>query len=359
MNKVWFRILTLAGIFGLWSGSLCAGAGLSDSNAAPEIALTNSTVKAVADAGTNSSVQSDSNETLRAYLQLQGQIHETLLAIERNRQDSEEAAARNARAVAARLQLIEQRLDAQRARDVEAAQRTNRTLILVVSAFAAFGCLAVVLTAYFQWRAVNRFTAIAGSFPAGRGLGSFPSLAALAAGENNVPAIESSPQTEARLLGAIERLEKRIQELEQTSHPPLNGADTTKIVDLPSAEEDVAVAPSEERPVEEHTPQSSLLGKGQTLLNLGKVEEAIACFDEVLAADPGNAEALVKKGTALERLRKTQEALECYDRAIASDGSLTIAYLYKGGLCNRMERFGEALECYEQALHAQEKRRAL
>jgi len=39
-----------------------------------------------------------------------------------------------------------------------------------------------------------------------------------------------------------------------------------------------------------------LLGKGQSLLNLDQAEEALACFDEVLALDASHPEALVKKG---------------------------------------------------------------
>ena len=103
---------------------------------------------------------------------------------------------------------------------------------------------------------------------------------------------------------------------------------------------------------------TSLLTRGQSLLNTDKAEEALACFDNVLAIEPNHADALVKKGTALEKLRKLNEAIDCYDRAIAADGNLTIAYLYKGGVFNRMERFHEALACYEQALKTQEKRRA-
>jgi len=101
---------------------------------------------------------------------------------------------------------------------------------------------------------------------------------------------------------------------------------------------------------------TSLLGKGESLLNLDKAEAALACFDEALTLAPNHAEALVKKGTVLERLRKLDEAIECYNRAIAADRSMTIAYLYKGGLFNRMARFSEALECYEQAVRTQERR---
>jgi len=165
------------------------------------------------------------------------------------------------------------------------------------------------------------------------------------------------------LRGALERLEKRIDELEHAARPPLNEGSST------GAEPDAIVPPSPKEAAADTVPADSavptdaaritlLMGKGQSLLNLDQTEAALACFDELLALDASHPEALVKKGAALERLRKLDEALVCYDRAIAADGSLTIAYLYKGGLCNRMERFGEALQCYEQALRTQEKRRA-
>lgn len=306
-----------------------------------------------------------SDDSLRAYLQLQEQVHETMLAIERTRQQTEDANARNSKALADRLQSIEKSLaaqqellSAQRVNELETVQHANRTLLLVVSSFAALGCLAVVLTAYFQWRAVNRFTAVSAAFPGGNSLGSRRAVPALESGDSALPAIATIEQSNARLLGAIERLEKRIQELERGSHSALTDATAaSNILDLESAEGTPAAAHAGTGSAGNAT-LTSQLTRGQSLLNQGKLDEAIACFDEVLAADPQNAEALVKKGTALERLRKPQEALECYDRAIAADGSMTIAYLYKGGLFNRMERFSEALACYEQALHTQEKRRA-
>jgi len=184
-----------------------------------------------------------------------------------------------------------------------------------------------------------------------------PSLAALGLGDEILPALGGGPgpQPGAELLAALDRLARRIQELERSSQPSLGDRNpASNILDLQSAEETPGApgAPTGKPPI------TSLLAKGQAALNAGKPEESLASFDQVLAADPRHTEALVKKGTALERLRRPQEALECYDRAIAADGTMTIAYLYKGGLYNRMERFTEALACYEQALHTQEKRRA-
>ena len=124
-----------------------------------------------------------------------------------------------------------------------------------------------------------------------------------------------------------------------------------------------AAAPPNGKPggngqLEQPDQSAVLLAKGQSLLNLDKPAEALACFDEILRADSTHTEALVKKGMALEQLRELDEALECYDRAIAANHDLTIAYLQKGGLFNRMERYEEALQCYEEALHAQERAHA-
>jgi tetratricopeptide (TPR) repeat protein len=127
-----------------------------------------------------------------------------------------------------------------------------------------------------------------------------------------------------------------------------NGKHQTVVSEDGTATQIETTAPAQDR-------VSVILGKGQTLLNLGQAENALVCFDEVLELEPEHAEALVKKGTALERLRRWDEALQCYDHAIASDSGMTLAYLYKGGVFNQLERFSEALECYEQALRTQQR----
>jgi tetratricopeptide (TPR) repeat protein len=177
--------------------------------------------------------------------------------------------------------------------------------------------------------------------------------------------IGPAEQSNLRLLGAVEQLEKRMHQLEHTTQVPLkegtdgNGGNVALVessengLSSPSSGREAlpnsAGVPSEANRV------SLLLGKGQSMLNLDDAQAAAACFDEVLTIEPQNAEAWIRKGTALERLQQLNEAVECYDHAIAADASLTIAYLHKGGLFNRMERFNEALECYEKALRTQEK----
>src|ERR1700742_3954006 len=76
-----------------------------------------------------------SNDTLRALLQLQEEIHDTKLAIENNRGSSVADAA----AMSNRLAAIEQSVVAQHANEVDALRSTNRLLLAVIGVFAAIG----------------------------------------------------------------------------------------------------------------------------------------------------------------------------------------------------------------------------
>ena len=293
----------------------------------------------------------NAQEMLRSYLQLQEQLHATQLAIGQGLTQAETAAAQNARTLTARLSDIEQTLASQRAQELEAMQTSNQVVLLVAGGFAVLGFLAMLSMGYFQWRTINRLAEVTTALPLTHALG---------AGDGPLLTAGAPELSSQRLLGALERLEKRIYELEHTAHP------TLPRVTAPAIEAQPPLSPSngeltpEVAKAEAAAPDAArvmvLLGKGQSLLNLDQAEEAAACFDQVLALDANHPDALVKKGAALERLRRLDEAVACYDRAIAADSSLTVAYLYKGGLFNRMERFSEALECYEKALHTQETR---
>jgi len=332
---------------------------------------------------------SNSEETLRSYLQLQEQLHATRLAIERDRQEADSAAARNTEALVNRLQSIEQALAAQRAQELESMRSSNRTVLWVAVTLGSAGFLAIVLLAYSHWRALNRMEEIAASLS-----GDHWSVArlALAPPQSTQPdrlALGPAEQSNQRLLGAIERLEKKIHDLEHTAPlnveegktsqdssrqpepstaqrespslvaaEPVSNGNGPKPVSQPVVSNGPTNSPARDEPQSTPKSASALLSKGQDLLDRDQVEKALACFEEALAVKPDFAEAMVKKGTALERLRRFDEAMECYDQAIRADSTMTIAYLYKGGLCNRLERFNEALECYEQALRTQEKRAA-
>jgi tetratricopeptide (TPR) repeat protein len=291
-------------------------------------------------------------EVLRAYLQLQEQLHATQLSVERTREQTDASAARSAETLAVRLQAIEQALASQRSRELEAMQSSNRVMLIVAGTFAAVGVLAMLVTAFFQWRSLNRLAEISTGLPAFHALGPATPLAALGPGDGHLVSAGAADQSNLRLLGALDSLEQRIHQLEHATTPGDSNGKPTPARLADGVSPGAAIQQSNNSSEQTH---SALIGKGQSLLNLDKADEALACFDEILAHDPKHTDALVKKGTALERLRKLDEAIQCYDQAIAADQSLTIAYLYKAGLFNRQDRFGEALQCYEQALRTQEK----
>lgn len=306
-----------------------------------------------------------SNEALRAFLQLQLQLHDTQLAIERDQQQAQAAAALESLTLSNHMQAIEQSLVQQRADLVQQradeladTRHINHLLLVFIALFALGGFGAALFTALYQWRALSRLAEISAALPALRGLGGIGATAALGSGEHEVLASSAATQSNSRLLDLVGHLEKRIAELEHAAVRPLkelpsgNGETSHPIQPIP-------IQPVADAPLDEKTAQvRSLLERGQALLNDDHPEDAIAIFDKALALSPEHAETLVKKGAALEKLRQPQEALECYDRAINADHSMTIAYLHKGGLCNRLERYSEAMECYEQALHTQERKRA-
>lgn len=282
-------------------------------------------------------------------VRLQAQLREAELAIERNRAEAQESARAQAAAVTEKLNSIQAALDVERKRQKEELdrqrddlQRSNTTLFWVSLSFGCVGLFSLLGTAILQWRAATRLaqaSAARGQLPA-------PATPALLGNGNEEhlagKTVEASNQ---RLLTVIDRLERRVFELEHTVVKPATGNGAAAIEATPAT-------PA----IELHGNAARialLLEKGQSLLDAEKPEEALVCYDEILSLHNNHPEALVKKGAALERLKQDDAALACYDRAIAADGTLTIAYLYKGGVYNRLERYNEALECYEQALRAQ------
>ena len=61
--------------------------------------------------------------------------------------------------------------------------------------------------------------------------------------------------------------------------------------------------------------KKDIFKEGYDLYKLGKFEEAIKCYDEVLKIDPKDIDALNNKGIVLGKLGKLDEAIKCYDEA--------------------------------------------
>ncbi|MGD0814930.1 MAG: tetratricopeptide repeat protein [Verrucomicrobiota bacterium] len=319
--------LLLAVTFSLLRPALAA-----DTNAAPET-----------DGKPAGSGEVRAQDFLRSYLQIQEQLRDTQIAIEKIQQESAAASASNSVAVEERLRLMERAIASERADQLSGIEHLDRTVIVAAGAFAFVGFTGLLLAAFLQWSAVNRFAAAAASLPAVRS----PQGLAMGPAEALLPPAHALEQSNMRFLQLMERMEQRLHDMEGSVTPP-------KTLPEGNSGNNPAQSSSEKtwpRPAPDKTDTIKvLLSKSQTLMKLDKPEAALDCLDKILKIDPDNAEALVKKGAALERLQRTEGAIECYDRAIAQDSTMIMAYLYKAGLLNRMERHSEALACYEQAL---------
>lgn len=292
-----------------------------------------SDVPAVSPAATTNETDA---QLLRSFLILQDQLRTTQRAVEQAREQALTDAKRTEEALTSRLNLIEQTLGAQRAAEMASMQQSTRTVIMVACIITVAGLLAVVFAGFVQARAMVRLTEVSRQLRA--------ALPAPAVGAERLLLNQNATENaNAHLLGAIERLQRRLEDVETAgaiTHTATNGHKA------------VAGTPA-------GVPQvTTLLGKGQALLNLDKAEEALEQFEQALQADAKNIEAWIKKGTALERLQRIDEAIAAYDQAIAVDSSTATAYLFKAGVYNRQKKYAEALQCYEKALNAQQKSRA-
>jgi tetratricopeptide (TPR) repeat protein len=283
-----------------------------------------------------SSVQS--TDILNGFVQMQAQLHEAEMIVESNREQSAAALLHNEDALSTDIQIL-------RADEADSARGVEHTM-LMVAGVGMFALAVVVTLVYMQLRAATRLVELA--MVPGSPLGSnrvlpvVETTAALPASAR--AALEFS---NARLLGVIERLEKRILELEQTVHLPLEDSHLSGTGNGSGNGETIS-----ERRI------TDLIVEGQLFLDTNKPEKALVSFEEALEIEPKMGEALIKKATALEKLQRIEEAIACYDQAIATGDSTTTALLQKGGMLNRLARYDEALQCYERALQTQEKKAA-
>ncbi|HEY4249327.1 MAG TPA: tetratricopeptide repeat protein [Lacunisphaera sp.] len=295
-------------------------------------------------------------ELLKSYLHVREQLHDAELAIANNRLEAEAAARAQAAAIAEKLDSIKstfaaerehqateaQRAAAEQERQRLASQEANHIILWIAVSFGGVGLLTMLATAVLQWRGIKRMTEVTAQHP------QLPAVAQqnwLTAG-NNGPAGATVALSNQRLMSVIDRMERRILELETSAAQPLPATPVETVVEATTPRATPAALDQAAR-------ISALLGKGRSLLNANKAREAVACYDEILAIEANHPEALVKKGSALERLNQDLQAIECYDRAIQADRNLALAYLSKGGVFNRLQRFDEAVECYEKALQVE------
>lgn len=197
---------------------------------APDVAKNSS----VAQAGNPPDTQSQA-ELQEAYRNLHDQLRATQAAIVNSRFDAEATARAQAAVIAEKIDAMNttlaaerkarrsesDRFDYERGQQQQEINRGNRAVFWIASGFGLLGLLAMAGAAYFQWRAINRIADVVNPY-------AIPPAANYAM----LPSPQNSPSTQAvmlstqRLMLTMERMEKRIKELEHTSAQPFPATPT-------------------------------------------------------------------------------------------------------------------------------------
>ena len=97
--------------------------------------------------------------------------------------------------------------------------------------------------------------------------------------------------------------------------------------------------------------------EGLSLLEKGKYEEALNCFNKALGLDPGVAQLLNNKGYALYNIGKNgnnsyyiERSIEVYNQAISKKSDYDKAYYNKGLSLMYLNKYDEGKKCFKKVL---------
>jgi predicted O-linked N-acetylglucosamine transferase (SPINDLY family) len=89
---------------------------------------------------------------------------------------------------------------------------------------------------------------------------------------------------------------------------------------------------------------------GVVLAALQRPDEALACYDGLIASKPDFVNAHLNRGNLLLRLRRFAEAVTSYDKLIAINPQHIDALFSKGEALHELARFTDAISCYDRIL---------
>lgn len=89
---------------------------------------------------------------------------------------------------------------------------------------------------------------------------------------------------------------------------------------------------------------------GAALERLGRVEEAIAAYDNALSSKPDHVEALHNRGVALKACKRSEDALASFEDALKHNGDFYPSVRGKTDILMTLERFDEAAETATKAI---------
>jgi tetratricopeptide (TPR) repeat protein len=89
---------------------------------------------------------------------------------------------------------------------------------------------------------------------------------------------------------------------------------------------------------------------GNNLLNSGKLEEALASYNQAIEVNPKFIEALNNKGTVLAKMGKVDESLETFEQGLKINPDISGLWLGKGLALSMKGNFKEGLQAIDQSL---------
>ncbi len=90
--------------------------------------------------------------------------------------------------------------------------------------------------------------------------------------------------------------------------------------------------------------------KGMSWQSLGKLEEAIRCYDMAISINPNYAKAIYNKGTALLNLQRYDEAIAFFERAIAINPGYENAWYNKAVSLRELKKLDESNICWDMVI---------
>lgn len=92
--------------------------------------------------------------------------------------------------------------------------------------------------------------------------------------------------------------------------------------------------------------------KGESLEHLGRIEEALSCYEQSLQSEPKDAEVWGNKGKALYQLHHYEDAISAFDEALRLQPEIAWLWYGKAAALFELKQYVEALEACERAIDA-------
>ncbi|MGH8018074.1 MAG: tetratricopeptide repeat protein [Opitutaceae bacterium] len=244
--------------------------------------------------------------------------------------------------LSARMAAMERVMLAQSEREAAVYRDTNRLITIFGISVAALGALALVAAGFLNYRLLRSAQPqFPSPVPPSRSPMGLPEP------EADVPGMERVRASGQRFQSKMNSLEARLAEMEHMTGVRAAAPVSSALASVSIEDDEVDAPPRRERVI----PVAGILvHKAETLVNLGKHDQALTVLDQALDAGATGAEVHLARGRVFERTGKFADALREYDAALNGEENNTSALLLKAGVLNRQERFEEALACYERAI---------